>query len=441
MKKKKIYIILSAVVVVAIAIWYFSGSNEKVDQKVNAQRGLFEIVVNTTGDLQALNMEYIQTPDELRGRNVRIGEVKIQDLIAEGTVVDSGDWVANLDRSGIDNTIKVTEQELEQLETSLKSVEIDTTLNMRALRDAIQSLEFALKEAEIVVEQSEFEPPATQRKVANDYQKALRSLEQDRTKYILRHEQETRKIRDAEARLERKQNEYNDLHVLLHKSAIYAPQKGMVIYHKHWGTKRRAGTTINVWDKIIATLPDLSVMISTTYVNEVDISKVRQNQIVRMGVDAFPDKRYTGVVTSIANVGEQLYNSDAKVFEVVIRMDQSDTLLRPSMTTSNEIIISTLEDVVYLPLEAIHADSVPFVYRTNGTKQVVILGVMNHNYRVIEQGIEEGDEVYLSAPEKPETFKLVGEELISILKEKETEALEREVAGTMGNGQVRQQNN
>jgi hypothetical protein len=165
-------------------------------------------------------------------------------------------------------------------------------------------------------------------------------------------------------------------------------------------------------------------MVSKTYVNEVDISKIKSGQTVRLGVDAFPDKKYTGVVTDVANVGEQLRNSDAKVFEVLVRMNRSDSILRPSMTTSNEILISTIEDVVYLPLEALYADSVPFVYRTNGKKQVVIPGEMNDNFRIIEQGLEAGDEVYLSTPEHPETFELTGTDLIQIIKDREAKRKE-----------------
>ncbi|MEZ5011463.1 MAG: hypothetical protein R2744_07690 [Bacteroidales bacterium] len=63
------------------------------------------------------------------------------------------------------------------------------------------------------------------------------------------------------------------------------------------------------------------------------------------------------------------------------------------MTTGNQIVTSVFEDVVYIPLECVHAseDSIPFVYKKNGTKQVVVLGASNENEVIIEQGIEEGE--------------------------------------------------
>jgi hypothetical protein len=424
--RKKIYIVTGVAILAAIGgIYLFSGSSEAIDQKVKVRKGLFEIVVTTTGELQALNMEKIDAPEELRGRNVRIGDIKITDLVAEGTVVDSGDYVGALDRSSLDNSMKTTETELEQIKMQYENALVDTSLNLRQMRDNIHNLLFTLEESKITVEQSVYEPPATQRKAKNDYERALRNYEQELQRYSLRQEQELGKVKDIQIRLSRKESEYNDMLDLLSRFTIYAPKPGMVIYLKEWGgSKRKVGSTVSPWDRTIATLPDLSVMVSKTYVNEVDISKIKTGQTVRLGVDAFPDRKYTGIVTDVSNVGEQLRNSDAKVFEVLVRMNQSDSILRPSMTTSNEILISTVQDVIYIPLEALYADSVPFVYRTNGTKQIVIPGEMNDNFRIIEQGLEEGDEVYLSMPEHPEKFATAGADLIQILKERDAKRKE-----------------
>jgi hypothetical protein len=59
-----------------------------------------------------------------------------------------------------------------------------------------------------------------------------------------------------------------------------------------------------------------------------------------------------------------------------------------------------------------------FVYTKKGKKQIVVTGEMNENYIIIEKGVNPNDEVYLSIPEKPETFELIGKELIPIIKEK-----------------------
>jgi hypothetical protein len=54
-------------------------------------------------------------------------------------------------------------------------------------------------------------------------------------------------------------------------------------------------------------------------------------------------------------LGEQLPSSDAKVFEVIVLLNETDTTLRPSMTTVTQIKTNTYSDVVYVPLEAVHS--------------------------------------------------------------------------------------
>jgi hypothetical protein len=162
-------------------------------------------------------------------------------------------------------------------------------------------------------------------------------------------------------------------------------------------------------------------MLSRTYVNEIDVSKISSGQKVEIQVDAFPERSYTGTVLSVANIGEQLPNTDAKVFETLIRVDGSDQILKPSMTTANKIVTKTISNVIYIPIECVNigADSIPFVYLKNGTKQIVVIGETNENHVIIEQGLKENTLVFLSTPEKPESFKLVGQELIDIIKERE----------------------
>jgi len=424
--KKKTLIITIALTAFVIGILIYSGISGKEKEVIletEVQRGEFEIAVVVTGELQAMNETEINGPSGLRGRNLRIRSVKIQNLIAEGTVVDSGDWVATLDRSEADNELKDVMDQIEKLETSLMSAKLDTTIELRGLRDDLINLKFNMEEAKITLEQSKFEPPATIRQAEINLEKAERAYEQARDNYELRVQQARGDIREAELNLIREQRRMSDMEDVLSQFDIRAPAPGMVIYKRGWnGEKRTVGSEINPWDLAVATLPDLSTMISKTYVNEIDISKVRTGQEVMIGVDAFPEKEFTGEVINVANIGEQLPNTDAKVFEVRIELNERDTILRPSMTTSNRVITKVLDDVLYLPLEAMHAnDSLTFVYTKNRLKRVVVPGETNENAIIIEQGLKEGDVVYLSTPADPDLFKYEGLELMDIIREREME--------------------
>jgi len=425
MKRKPLIVTISIAAFVVIIIVYsvLSGKEKEVVLETKAEKGQFEIAVMVTGELQALNETEINAPYELRSRSLRIRSVQIQSLIPEGTVVDSGDWVATLDRSEADNQLKDVMEDLEQLETALMRAKLDTTIELRGLRDDLINLKFNMEEAEITLEQSAYEPPATIRQAEIDLERATRAYEQARQNYELRVKQARADIREAELNLSREQRRKDDMEDVLSRFDIRAPAPGMVIYKREWnGEKRTAGTEINSWDLTVATLPDLSTMISRTYVNEIDISKIDEGQYVDVGVDAFPEKAFTGEVIEVANIGEQLPNTDAKVFEVRIRLNERDTILRPSMTTSNRIVTKVYDEVLYLPLEAVHAnDSMTYVYTKDKKKQVVVLGESNENAIIIEQGLKKGDVVYLSIPEEPEQFSYEGLELMEVIRQREAE--------------------
>jgi len=97
------------------------------------------------------------------------------------------------------------------------------------------------------------------------------------------------------------------------------------------------------------------------------------------------------------------------------------------MTTSNSIIIQSLNDVLFIPLEAVHTnDSLSFVYRKNGSKQIVVLDESNENEIIVEAGLDENDKILLSIPEDAEDQKYVGLELVEVIRKKEEEKRKRE---------------
>ena len=423
---KRTLIIASIIVVVAIIILIViskvTSKKDVANLYAESSKGQFDIVVTTTGELQAKNSTDIAGPEFAQARNIRAMDIKITDIVPEGTEVKTGDYVATLDRTSFDNSLKDELEKLTTYETNLEMKILDTAVTLSNLRDNIKNLRFSVEEASITLQQSKYEPPTTIRQAEIALDKADRSLDQSIRGYSLRVEQAKSDMRTAKTNLSEQKIRVSDLQTVLSKFIINAPSSGMIIYKRdRMGAKRKVGSSISPWDNVVATLPDMSSMMSKTYVNEIDVSKVKIGQHVEILVDAFPEKSYTGTVTSVANIGEQLPNADAKVFEVLIEVDGSDPILRPSMTTGNKVITKTISDVLYIPLESVQAgpDSIPFVYLKNGTKQIVVLGESNENNVVVEKGLDQGVQLYLSTPEKAENFKLVGQELIAVIKEKE----------------------
>ncbi len=203
--------------------------------------------------------------------------------------------------------------------------------------------------------------------------------------------------------LEQQRNNLSRIQEVMSGFTILAPENGMVVYTQNWrGQKTTTGSTISAFDPVVAELPDFSAMESITYVNEVDIQKIKADQTVDIGLDAVPEKGLTGVVTSVANIGEQRPDTHSKVFEVKIEVNESDTTLRPAMTTSNDILVDEIEDALFVPLESVHTyDSTDVVFKQDGIQMVmqqIVMGAKNENDVVVLEGLAENDQVLISMP-------------------------------------------
>jgi multidrug resistance efflux pump len=399
---KKYLLPLTGIIFVGLAVWYFTQpaeAEEAVQLTVAVKQGSFLMSVIATGELQAKRSEKITGPSGMRTN--QIYQTSITDLVPEGTMVEAGDYVASLDKTELDTKVKEALNEMDKINTQLEATRIDTAIEMRALRDGLINLHFGMREKKLEVGQSKYEAPMVIQRANIELERSERDLTQLKMKYELSQEKARTQVAEIMSNLRQQQINVTRLQDLAKEFTITAPKDGMVIYARSWNGKVSTGSQIQSWDPVVAELPDLSEMVSKTYVNEVDISRVRKGQEVKLEVDAFPDKVYTGLVIQVANIGEQLRNYDSKVFEVIIQVNESDSILRPAMTTGNEILTDVLENKLFIPLEALYKDTLSFVYKeVNGrpVKQEVISSWSNENEVVIVEGLSAGDRVYLTAP-------------------------------------------
>jgi multidrug efflux pump subunit AcrA (membrane-fusion protein) len=443
---KRTLIISGLIVTLAIiALVVFNRLTSKKSTEhlyAEVKKGTFEITVAAAGELIPENSIDIKGPDFSQtsnddhgggggnqgrggggghGSEMRMMDLKIQDIVPEGTIVKKGDYVAQLDRTSYDNTLKDEYTNLQTLQQNLDMKILDTAVTLTSLRDQIKNQVYAVEDAQITLEQSKYEPPATIHMCEVNLDKAKRALEQLRKTYKLRTAQTLTEINTTKLALEKRQKLVTDIQTYLSKFTITAPADGMVTYKKdRGGSKRKTGSSVNPFDMVIATLPDLSSMISKIYVSEIEVARVEIGQKVNIVIDALPSKAFKGNVISIANIGETLPNSDAKMFETQIMIDGSDPELRPAMTTGNKIIIKTVDNAVFVPTECIQTgpDSIPFVYLRNRSKHVLLLGDSNDKNTIVEKGLDPGISVCITTPENPEKFSITNKDLIPEIKER-----------------------
>ncbi len=421
--KKIGLLFLFLIIVFSASKIIFSTANTNTMVTTKVLKGNFETLVYSTGQLQAERSVSINAPSELSARLINIYEIKVTDLIEEGTVVDSGDYVASLDHSAVEEKLTEALSNLSEKMDAYDDAKIDTNINLSNLRDELITSHIDLEEKQLILKQSIYESPAVIRQANLDVEKARRKLDQDLRNYELKKEQNKITIARAESAVEKTRAQIKEINDLFKAIDIKAPAPGMLIYaFDRMGNKIKAGSTINRWMPKIAELPDLTSMISKTFINEIDISKVKKGQKVKVGVDAFPEKVFDGEVSEVANIGQVIPGGDTKAFEVTIKIFGYDKDLKPAMTTSNIISSTTLENVLYIPLEAVfHNDSLAYVIRKKSPtqRQIIETGAENGNYVVVKKGLSDDEEILMHEPyiEDEEDIRFIGLDIYKSIKD------------------------
>jgi len=412
MNHKNVYIATSSVIALfLIATWLVSDREGEQDILVPVRSGKFEVLVMANGELEAQNSLKITAPEDAF-RSAKVFQVKIADLVPEGTLVKKGDYVATLDKMEMSEKLRLAEAEVSKLRSQFTQSRLDTSLMLRTERNELMNWSYSVKEKEATLKASQFEAPAQVRQLQAELEKAKRSYQQAQETYRIKQQQAIAKISETSQALGQEEYKYQEIKRLSESFVVNAPADGLVIYQRDWnGQKKNIGSYVSAWDAVVATLPDMQAMVSRTYVNEIDISKLRVGQTVRIRVDALPQNNFEGEVVSISNIGEQRPESQVKVFEVKVKLKNTHPALKPTMTTSNTISCEAVESALFIPLDCLHneQDNINYVYvkrANNIVRQQVRVGKSNENEIVILEGLQKNDVVYLSIPEKAKSSPL-----------------------------------
>ena len=145
----------------------------------------------------------------------------------------------------------------------------------------------------------------------------------------------------------------------LDKTTIMSPLTGTISKLNSQLGERVLGTVQNVGTEIM-TVADLSEMEARVDVGEVDVVLIATNQIGRLEVDAFKDRKFTGTVTGVAKSANGLgqtalstsSSQDATKFEVHIRINDKESFL-PGMSVTAEIETRYRTNVLTVPIASL----------------------------------------------------------------------------------------
>ena len=307
--------------VVAIAVvaalggvgWYLKsrgGATEAKFRTANVEQGDIRVAISATGNLSALST--IDVGSEVSGK---IAEV----LVDYNDPVKKGQIIARIDPSTF-------EAQIEQGNASISSA-----------RAALDTARANLRHAELDYDRKR--TLAENKLVARgDVDQALAARDQARAQ-----------VASAEAQIRQQTASSQNAHLNLERTVIRSPVDGVVLARSiEPGQTVAASLQAPVLFKIAEDLVRMEIVLA---VDESDIGQVKQGQAVSFTVDAFPDRRFKGVVRQVRLSSTNTNN--VITYPVVVAVDNADQVLLPGMTANAEIEVSRRDGVMKVPNAAL----------------------------------------------------------------------------------------
>jgi HlyD family secretion protein len=296
---KKI-IIITGIIILAIAVWFFvfkkeSAAEAKYTTSV-IQQGTISITVTATGSLEAVNT--VQVGSQISG-TIKALHADFNDIVKKGQLL----------------------------------AQIDPEL----LR------------AQVVQAQADFDKSIASANLAKREYERAQSLfenhlisESDKETALTNSELAQANVKSSQANIDR-------LKTNLNYATILSPIDGVVI-SRDVDLGQTVAASLSA-PTLFTIAQDLTKMQVNAVIDEADIGKIEDGQDVIFTVDAYPDKSFTGIVKQI-RLAPQIV-SNVVSYNVIISVANPDLLLKPGMTANVTVQIARHDNVLKVPTAAL----------------------------------------------------------------------------------------
>ncbi len=248
----------------------------------------------------------------------------------------------------------------------------------------------------------------------SDYEEAELELEKVKAKARSEKAQAEANKESKKHNLELDKERLDKTKEMIENSTIAATKPGLVVYASTtnpWGRRNnpiQEGAEIRHNETLI-TMPDLNTLAARVNVHETQISKVKKDQPARISVEALGGEEFPGTVAKISPMASSEHrwlNPDVMVYETDVALEEFPEDVTPGMSATAEIVVAELEDVLYIPVQAVttHRGNRVCWVKTDGPPQLrrIECGHFTEKFVQVKEGLREGEEVYLAPPEELE---------------------------------------
>jgi HlyD family secretion protein len=307
-------------VVVLVVVFSIASRNKEVATVTTSKVVRTDLVgtVNGNGRIQA--QKKVDISSQVMGQIVNLA-------VREGDVVKKGDFLLQIDKVQYDANTRAGQAALEALFAQRES---DRATKIQAGLDWER-------------EQKNFE--------------AKISSEQTAQKAKLAYDSATAALNATERRIEQARAQLAANHDSLNKTTLTSPISGIVTARPVEAGENAIIGTMNNAGTVLLTISDMSIVDAEMEVDETDIPRVKLGQKAKLTLDAFPGKKFEGVVREISGspIVKSALGTDATAvnFKVKVQLDAPPPGLRPGFSVSGEIETDRKVQALAIPIPAL----------------------------------------------------------------------------------------
>ena len=367
------------------------------------KKGRVTLTVAARGELQGGNSEMLTAP------MIGGGTLALTDLREPGELVKPGDIVAQFDTTEQEYRLKEAENDLAEAQQQVIKAQADSQSTEEESRWAMISAQNDVKLAELDVRRNPLLPAINAKQ--NDL-----ALEAARNRERQTTQDYTNKKTTSAAGIAIQQAAENKARVMaqtarknIENMTLKAKTAGYVNVQQnqnqnmmYWGMSLppfQIGDTTRA-GMAVAQIPDLKNWEVNANVGELDRGHLSVGQAVTIRVVALAGKEFAGKVKSIGGTSGPPWD---RHFECRITLDKPAPELRPGMTSNMVITVDTMENVLWIPSQALfESDGRSFVY-ARGSKGFLpqdVKLVQRSESQAVITGIAEGSLIAMSNPDQ-----------------------------------------
>lgn len=366
------------------------------------QRGDIQFSVVARGSLQGKSTQLLTIP------SVGRGELIVTFLRQSGDLVQSGDVVVEFDITELVFDLREAEADLQEAKERLAQAQAEALARDEESQRALAKAESDMRVAELECRRNNLIAAIVAQQNELALEAARDRLNQLRVDFASRQAVTQAGVAIQEAAVAKAQVKSQMAATAIESMTLRAPADGYVsiLENRYSATVMFTGMELpmfQIGDAVrpgvpIVEIPNLKDWQLSAQIAELDRGHLAVGQAAKISVVAAPGEVFDGRITNIGSTTGPPWN---RRFDCTLSIDDPSPRLRPGMSATIEIVTAELQNVLWLPSQAVFdRGGQPYVYlrSPSGFIPSDISLVRSGGSQVAIEGLEEGSVVALSDP-------------------------------------------